>query len=126
MPTPSVTFPASLDTKFKNIGFSIDTEPNHVVFIPDSGPVNVRRRGTKRRIIYRAPVQLNGTDLATYKTFLDNIKDGSDPFYFTDPQTGVQGVWALRNGSIPVEKNETAGATTNKTYTFSIVFEKLS
>lgn len=126
MSTAPITMPTNLQSKMKNIGFSHENDPTAASFQTDTGPDKLRQRTTKRKDTYRCPVQLTDSEMDDLLEFFDTTtRGGTDPFNFTNPRDGVEGVYQFRNASLPTYNNETPGPAGTKTYTFTLILRKI-
>lgn len=118
--------PTDLQAKMKNVGFSHEDDPTAAAFKTDTGPEKLRQRTTKLREVYRSPVQLTDDEMDDFLTFFrETANGGTSPFNFTNPRDGVEGVYQFRNASLPTYNNETPGPDGMKTYTFTLILERV-
>jgi hypothetical protein len=87
----AANFPASLQQKFNEQGFSNKFGETVIRTNVEVGPAKVRRRYTKAIDLYRSTINLKYDDWQTLKDFYDvTLNGGALPFNFENPMTQTQ------------------------------------
>jgi len=83
-------------------GFTEVRQRNLASFQPDVGPPNARRRSTAVGVNTACVFQFSDSDLATFNTFFETtLVDGSLPFTWLHPITGVSYTWIFAVDEAP-------------------------
>jgi hypothetical protein len=85
---PVATWPSTLpQTPF--IGFQVSHRSPVERFAADRGPEKVRRDGLRARVVQRTPCEIDGEQLATFRTFWqDTLLAGTQRFTWINFETG--------------------------------------
>lgn len=89
------TWPASIPQTPQAGQWTGSPQPNRAEFRPDVGPAIVRRRASSSVREYSASFPpMTAAQLATFEAWYeDDLYDGSLPFNWADPDTGVTYSW---------------------------------
>ena len=96
-------WPVSLQQKLNVAGFQLRLGNTRIASDMDTGPAKVRSRFTDAVDGYECEVLLDYADIATFKTFYKtNLGNGTLPFLFTDPTSGIEEVFRFTPGQDPI------------------------
>lgn len=102
-------------------GMAERRQTNMSYFMPDVGTPKARRRSTAVSTITQVTFEFNDTQLAAFKTFYETTcLDGSLPFDWAHPVTGVVSFWLFSPDEAP-----TIEATTINFHTVSFNLVRL-
>ena len=98
-------------------GFSEQRQRNVVAFTPDVGPPKMRRRSTASSTLTSVAYRMTKTQLDAFNTFYETtLADGSLPFDWRHPVTGVTYTWVFKSSDAPKRERMTPN-------TFRVTFD---
>lgn len=96
-------WPVSLQQKLNVASFQYHPGNTRVSTEMDVGPAKTRSRFTDAVDVYTCEVNLDFTEVATFKTFYKTtLGNGTLPFDFTDPFTGLVTSYRFSPGTDPI------------------------
>lgn len=114
-------WPVSLQQKLDVEGFTKRLGSTKVKTDMDVGPAKVRSRFTDAVDLYDCQVHLDFAEVQTFETFYKTtLANGTLPFLFLDPFTGVESIFRFQPESDPQIR-----PLGGRTFTLGMVWEKL-
>lgn len=83
-------------------GFAEKRQTNIAFFAPDVGPPKMRRRSTAVCVVCTANFEMTDAQLVDFNTFFETtLADGTLPYTWNHPRTGVSYTWAFSPSEAP-------------------------
>ena len=112
-PPPPPEWPATLPQCPILHGFAETPQSNVGSFDPPVGAPRRVRRSTAKSWLNDLTYRMTNAELVTFKTFFETtLADGSLPFLWTHPLTGVEYYWAFNPGDEPTITRTAPNAST--------------
>lgn len=100
-PDAPATWPASLPQK-PRYGMTEQKQSNVASFQGEIGQPKLRRRSTSVCVIMAATFEMSDAALVDFNIFYELVlKDGSLPFIWNHPRTGISYSWCFAGGESP-------------------------